>query len=748
MPLPSISQFKLSDEDREKLKTQIVRQKTQDSGDLQQRSAAVTRWIRLWRAASDDNAFPATEKSNFHIPLVLWQILHKVAKEFAAIWGEDQRIIVSPKGKTDAKRAPKVNRWMNWRVSTLGIVRKWYDYNVLKQIIGTSIAYVPYVVRKKEVKVAVPVTKTELVDSVDQDTGLAIKVPQETTTTEWKVKEVVSYEGPDLIPEAIEDWIVPAAGGPDIEDKDHFIRRLKLSMDEVVGLEDEGKIVLTDEDREKLYKLAEESKTEVSQGVDAGQPVREERAAQAGEPAVPQGSEDRIILYNWFGKFRITPSSGEKSKDRPVKLVAFFSEDLQKVVGVMSRVDVCPDGELGFIKSELIRDPNKFWGIGVAELLESINNEMDMWHNIVTDAGTLGVAPIMLYSASSGFDPVKFKMEPGMAYCVADPSAVKIISLAGIDLSVYSTTMPQLLAMAERIIGVSEADMGRQYSGPNAPRTVGQQVMLQQGSSERQGLDLELERDVVRKFLCRIWELDKRFLPKPYAFRVTEENMDDVMNPDDFEGDWDFDISPPTRVSNAAQETQNLLQAYAMLSNDPLIMQTPAVKVAMQRKILERLHQEEIAALLPDPEKMAPPQSPQVEEVRILQGETVSVNPADNHAEHLASHQDALDRYNQWDNRVPGIHTVLDLHGAISRLKMHIAATQQAMKTQGGSIRMMPQGPTGGGGIPGTMPPIPGMGTNVPQMGAPPMQSPAAPQAGPAQAGLAQMLNTGGLNLG
>jgi hypothetical protein len=740
MPLPSINQYKFTAaEDNDNLKALIIKQKSADSGDLQARSVAVTRWIRLWRAASDDNAFPAVEKSNFHIPLVLWQILHKVAKEFTAVWGEDQKIIVSPKGKTDAKRAPKVERWINWRIRTLGIVRKWYDYNVLKQIIGTSIAYVPYVVRKKEVKVAVPVTKTELVPGTDPQTGLAVKVPQETTTTDWQVKEVVSYEGPDLIPEAIEDWIVPTAGGPNIEDKDHFIRRLKLSMDEVFALKDEGKIVLTDEDIEKLFNRAETGKSEVVAGPDAGGEVRQERAAQAGEPAVPQGSEDRVILYNWFGKFR------EKGAKKTTKLVAFYSEDLEKVVGVLSRVDVCPDGELGFIKSELIRDPNKFWGIGVAELLESINNEMDMWHNIVTDAGTLGVAPIMLYSPASGYDPTKFKMEPGTAYPVADPAAVKVISLAGIDLSVYGAAMPQLLAMAERIIGVSEADMGRQYSGPNAPRTVGQQVMLQQGSSERQGLDLELERDVVRKFLNRIWELDKRFLPKPYVFRLTEENMDSEMAVDDFEGDWDFDISPPTRVSNSAQETQNLLQAYAMLANDPMIMQAPAVKVAMQRKVLSRLHQEEIAALLPDPEKMAPPQTPETETVRLMQGETIHPHPGENMPEHLAIHGDWLQRWEGWERQAPGISTVFNMHGVIARTRAHVAETEQAMKTQGGSIRVMPQGPTGMGGIPGTMPPMPGMGG--PPMGAPPMQSPAAPQAGPAQAGLASLLNSGGANI-
>lgn len=745
--LPTIKQLKLSDEEREKLLQQILKNWNQDSWDMEPRANAMTRWIRLWRAATDDNPFPAQDKSNFHVPLVLWQILQKVSKEFSMIFGEDAEIVVRPMGETDARRVEKVRKWINYRVSNLDLKRKYYDHNTLKQIYGTGLAFCPWVEKKRSVKHIETVIDEVLEDAVDPATGLAIKVPRQVPRVVETVKEVIDFQGIDLIPENIEDWALPKAGGPTLEDKDHFTRRLRLTVDQILDLRDEGKLngdIFDKEFIENLYHLAASTKTNYQSGADAGKQVRMERDAQAGEPSYPIGSEDRIVFYNWFGKFR------REGKERAEQVVAFVIPDLQKLVGAVRLVDMYPDGRLPFIKAELIRDPNRFWGIGVPELMESINYEMDMHHNIVTDAGMMSVGPMGAYRPMSGFVPEKFKYEPFTFIPVNDVNAdVKLFPTPTVNVSAYALFIPQLLAMTERILGLTETQMGRQFSGPNAPRTVGQQVLLQTESNQRLALDLELERDVVRKFLRRVWEYDKRFLPKPIFFRVTEEDPGDVLTEEDMQGDYDFDIGPPTAASNRATLTQEMLQAYSMIANDPIAMQNPGLKLAFMRKILVRLHQEDLVPFLPDAKDMQPPQSADSENIRILQGEDVDPHPADNHVQHIERHRYFVEQQLlAWEKNIPGILTVFDLHGAVARAQSHIAEHEQAMRTQGASVRM----PMGGGPQMPTGQMFGGPSPAMPQVGLPQQQavsnSGAAPQSNPAQASLASLLNQGGLNLG
>lgn len=734
--LPTIQQFKLSDKERENLLQQVLKNWNQDSWDMTPRSNAMTRWIRLWRAATDDNPFPAQEKSNFHIPLVLWQILNKVAKEFSMIFGEDAEIVVRPVGDTDAKRIEKVRKWMNYRVAALEIKRKYYDYNTFKQIYGTSIAFCPWVQRKRTIKHFKTVNDVVYDDTIEPNTGLPVKVPRQVPRQVEEVKEMIDFEGIDLIPENIEDWAVPKAGGPSLEDKDHFCRRLRLTVDQILDLRDDGTLdadIFTPEFIEDLYRIADQTKTNYQAGADAGKQVRMERDAQAGEPSYPLGSESRIVVYNWFGRYR------RDKKERAEQVVAFVIPNLNKLIGAVKLVDKYPDGRIPFIKGELIRDPNRFWGIGIPELLESINNEMDMHHNIVTDAGSMTVGPVIFYKPMSGFVPDKFKYEPQTCVPVNDPkNDVNAVMLGQINLAAYAALMPQLLAMAERITGLTESQLGRQFSGPNAPRTVGQQVLLQTESNQRLALDLELERDTVRQFLRRVWEYDKRFLPKPLFFRVTEEDPGDVLTEEDMQGDYDFDIGPPTAASSRSTLTQEMLQAYAMIAQDPIAMQNPGLKLAFMRKILIRLHQGDLVSYLPDAKDMVPPQSADSENTRMLQGEDVQVHPGDNHVEHIAKHKYLVERIQNWEGQVPGIATVMDLHGTISRASAHIAEHEKAESTQGGSVRM-----------PMNAPPQP-----AGQMfGGPSNQQPqgggmaAAPQANPAQGQLAGLLNSGGLNI-
>lgn len=734
-------QLKLEKEDRQELTSLIERHWTQGASDLQERGKALARWERLWRNMPDPNA--STDSSNFQIPLVLWQILNSVAKEIGSLFGEDAEVMVKPVGETDASRVDKVKRWMNWRIRNMGLLRKCYDFAVMRKIFGTAIAYLQWKENKRKVIDLVPEKITEYATQTDPQTGLPAQIPVERTIVTEKEREIVDSVGLDVVIDNIEDWVVPTSAST-LDDAEYFIRRLTLTVDEILDLKDQGKLdaeLFTPDFVNELYKLVETAKSDLSPGPDPGRAVRDVKDEATAIASVPYGSENKLTIYNWFGRFRLrkkgtkTKSGKPEREERAERIVAFYSPDLKKILGASRLVDIFPDGRLPFIKDDNVRDPNRFWGVGFAELLEPINLEMNAIHNITTDAGLNSVGPVIVYEPVSGFVPEKFKYEPNMCIPVANVNGVKPLQIGAVNMAPYVALMPQLLAMSERLTGLTETQLGRQFSGPNAPRTVGQQQMLQAESSQRIALDIQMQRIAYKEILQRIWEADKRWLPKPFFYRVTEEEGKDVLTDEDMMGDYDFSIGPETAFLNRTQITQEVLQALSLAASSPLIQQNPAVMLAIIRKAFKQLHLTDISSLLPDTSEMAPPQSPEQENVRMLQGEDVDPHPQDNHVRHKEVHGYLLERLDRWDREVPGILFVIGKGTVLAGIRSHIAEHDQAMKTQGASLRM-PQGQ------PPAQMTAGGPNSQLPALG---LSNPAA---GSVQANLASMLNRGGVNAG
>jgi hypothetical protein len=728
----ALSQLKLTTEEREELRQKILDDWTRDSSDLRQRAERQVRWIRLWRSASEE--LDKDEGSNFHIPLVLWQILNFVAKLISTLFGQDSEILVLPRGKTDIKRVNKVKRWMNYRIKeSLHLFKKYYDFAVLKCIFGSAIAFTPWTRKTRLVKKTVKREVEEIVDGVDPVTGFPARIPQRRTVEEEQEVEVVDFEGLDFRPENNEDWVVPASA-TSLDDADHFIRRIQLSVPEILEMRESGDFDASlwktnKEFTDELYRLAKTGKTDAAGGTDTGQAVRQERADQASTPIHPLGEENNLVFYNWFGKFRV-------GKDElPTDVVAFVSPQMNRLFGVVRRIDKYPDGRLPFIKTDLLRDPNKMWGIGFPEVLESINREMDALHNIVTDAGMIGVGPMVAYKPMAGFNAEKFRYEPWTAIPLNDPkNDIALVGPGQINIASYATLMPQLLAMAERIFGLTETQLGRQFSGPNAPRTYGQQALLQAESNQRLLLDLMLEREAFKEVLSRVWEADKRWLSKPHFFRVTEEDPGDVLTDEDMQGDYDFDITPPTALANKQQMIQDLLQAYALTLQNPIAMQNPALISEMLRKVLESLGQDDIAMHVPDASQLRPPESPEQENVRLIQGEDVDPHPQDNHVRHIAVHQNTRDELARMLEAVPQMSQLIGGVGVLARFDSHIQEHAAAQRQQGG-----PRAPMqfGGGGM--GRPQLAGGGQGLDVGGPSPNQG---------QDLLSGILNQGGLNIG
>lgn len=701
MPPVKVKQLELNDVERKALTLTIEQDWRLDSIDMNLRNNAVKRWYKKWRAAPQVGEFPAEQVSNFHIPLIQWVVLSRLAKEIDALLGDEAEVVVRPIGEADKERAPKIQRFMNWRIKiSLKLFKKLYDYLLQKNVMGTTIAFLPWVKRTRLVKKKV-FTK---IQETDPNTGL-VKLVDDPTQSRIVEVEVTDFEGPDLQVENIEDWAIPT-NAKSLDEVDHFERRLRLTVDELLDMADEGtldKDIFTrnkDEFTVKLRRLAETGHLETTE-TDSGKKVRDEKDRQQGTPISPEGRDEKITVINWFGRWR-KPSV--EVTERAQELVAFYQPDTMQLLGVSRLVDKYQDGRRPFIKSELVRDISSPWGIGLPELLESINDEMDEQHNAMTDASVFAVAPPIIYEPASGFNPRTFKYDRGMAIPVADANKVKVLNLANINMAPTVMLQPQLLGYAERVSGVTEAELGRPFSQPNAPRTLGQQQLIQGGSNVRVLMDLRLERESLRELLNRIWDMDKRFLPKPIFFRVAETDPGEFLSEEEMQGDFDFDIGPLTGAASKQQDIQNLLQSFALAQSLQITAQNPQYMVAALKKINERLGHSDLNAQLPDLSKMKPPISPEEENNKLLAGEDVDPHPQDNHRRHIAVVDDLISRL---QNNEFATQLVQNSPGVIGRLQAHKAEHEAALKGQL-AFNNQPQQqpgqsgqPVNGGGQPG-----------------------------------------------
>ena len=676
---PSASQMTLTKEDREALRLQVHDDWFLDSTDNEKLNRMRKRAVQLWDAATDVNTFPEHEKSNFHVPLTQWQILAKLVKEVDALLGDEAEVVVRPIGPADAKLAPKISRYMNWWVKvTLKLFKKLYDYLQQKIVMGTAIAFLAWQKKERKVKELVPRRVPVTRESVDQATGLPITVPDFEVQYETVEKSVTDSEGPELCVENLEDWAVPVnslIAENSIGEIDHFERRLKLTVDQLLDMADEGKLdekVLKGESLAKLRRFAETGQflDETTSAADTGKQVRDEKERLAGTDGL-QSRDERLTVINWFGRFR---KKTAKDDERSEETVAFYQPETNLLLGASRLVDMYPDGRRPFIKSEMVRNLGSFWGKGLPEFLESINNEMDIQHNAITDAAVLALNPTIFYSPAAGVNFETFRIESGTAVPCADPSKIVALNFANINMSPAVVIQNHLLNFAENISGLTQVEMGRPFQQPNAPRTLGQQQLLQVGSGIRQLLDLRLERENLRELLNRIWDLDRRYLPDAIYFRVTEDAEPEMLSKEEMQGNYDFDIGPLTSTANKQQKQMEFLQSYALLAASPAVAQSPALRVELDKEVLRNIGRADLANLLPDTEAMAPPKSPEQENALMGQGQDVDPHPGDNHQQHIAKHTAILDNLIR-----PSVEEGILPASVIANFESHLAEHEKAM---------------------------------------------------------------------
>jgi hypothetical protein len=650
-------QLKLSERELGRLADRISEDFDGAVADHNRRMERFRRYYQRWRARIDPPAQGEEDRSNFSVPLLQWQVYAKWASDLAALFGDDAEVIARPVGPSDNKTAKKVGMYMTWRVfQSMSLIPKFSPFEFRKTLFGRAHAYCPWVRDTYKVK------------------------------EKGKVREEVWYEGPGFEACWPDDIIVPAEDADSIQDFSFVIRKYRVTPQQLLDGEREGRYFGIKDSIDQIVSTAQDKRQRDWKGSD---PIKSEKdLAEGVTQEGSQATRDSIIVHEWYGRWRLPKGKADARLENMSRrnldeseIVVRYLPDLKQVVAVQDLMDLYPHmrNRRPFLESNLVKD-GSYWSPGFGEMLESIEDEASVNHNLFTEAGQLSVGPVIFYRPGSGFDPEKFRYEPGMAYPCDDPAAIKVVEMNA-DLQYPVIKEQSIYAMGERLTGQSDQTLGRAIDRPNAPRTARGQIALIEQGNVRASLDTMSLREDMRAMMLHFWLLDSYFSPESVFFRVTEDDAEGIfdvkdgfgeMTPKERGGRYDFDIQLATSVHSREAEKDRVLTLYQLDLTNPLIVTNPKALYVTTAKLHKAMGDEDFASVIPEPPDLDRPKTPKEEWNLCLQGEDFDPNPMDNDEFHL------IDHYRRLEKALDDPESDMD---AIKRMQHHVLA-QQMQKRQ------------------------------------------------------------------
>lgn len=725
-------QLKLSANELGRLAMRIQQDFWNALSDHDVRMRRFQRYYQMWRARSDMPPIAEQADSNFRVPILQWQTYSKWSKEMSQLLGEDAEIVAKPIGPSDQKKVRKIGRYMTWLVfDSMRLPNKIATFIFRRIVFGRSFAYCPWERR-------------------------TFYVPLKDGTR----VEQVSYEGPGFQPEWPDDILVPAEDVENVQQFSFVIRKYRATPDDLLEGEMQGKYQGIQQDFQTFVDFASHKQ---QRDFESENVKREKDYAEGVTYEGSLSGGNTLQIHEWYGRWRMLKGKQdgrENNIDRRESfesdLVVRYVPEMHRVIGVQDLMQMYPRSpdRRPIVESCLVNE-GSYWGPSFGELLESIEMELSSNHNLMTEAGGYSVGPVIFYKPGAGFDPKTFEYAPGQAIPTDDPNSVKTVTFTS-DLKYPITKEQTMISYAERVTGITDANIGRTQDTPNAPRTARQTLALLSEGDTRAELETNALREDWALILSRFWELTTMFAPENQFFRVTEEAADGLFDVKDG-GAWmtseergdryDFDIKFATSALSKESNRQDKLALYQLDLANPLVATNPRALWAVLDGVHRAFGDDNFCDVVPQPPDPGLPVDPTTENAEIQEGQEVHPHPQDNDQLHITVHTLAQDQMvaDPEHNEVALnalIHHILEHRDQIVRKQILAALAQQVaahIQTHvgGGAPGMgninpqpgygggqiAPQGapaapPAGGGAIPGLMPPATG--------GAPPVK-PGAP---------------------
>lgn len=567
---------------------------------------------------------PWQESSNLHLPVTLTAVRALHARMFAALYSVQPPFSVKPHNEAATVAVPLVEGIMQWTI------KEWINcYDGIAEVLdqwlwewittGTGILKIRW--ERKFSRYIEAQEKTVIEQVWNDDLKQMIPTPRLVTNDVAVTKKI--FDGPAAEVISPED-ILLAGGDGDITKADTVIHRYYETRSGLYQLADQ-KIF----DADVVEEIMEGGLD--SEYTDEASSLKMDKSANSGIIQENIDTDlDRFEILECYCKMDVNDDGLDED------VIVWVHTRSKKVLRATYLYRVYGEGHRPFAKIDFLKKRGHQFGIGVPEILYSLQNEIDAMHNLKLDYGILSTMPFGFYRAAGGMKPETLELEPGKLIPVNDPQSDVYFPNLGNRAAFASQEEGNLLSYVERLISISDTNLGV-IGGQGAARTAtGVNAIV---SENNLNLDIFIKRAQRgwKQFLRTLLQIIQKRMPKEMQIRITGE--DGGLHPflierGDIQGRFDFDIDATSVNSNKAV-TREIAQQILNLTLNPLLIQmgivTPDNLYNACKNWVVSMDVKDFARYLNKPSDLEVFITPQQEVSRLLQGMPVPVHPAMKH---------------------------------------------------------------------------------------------------------------------
>lgn len=292
-----------------------------------------------------------------------------------------------------------------------------------------------------------------------------------------------------------------------------------------------------------------------------------------------------------YVKKEVSDGDMDDVNERQEEIVFWYHKASRIMLGWTYLHRIAPDGKRPFFKADFIPARQRAFGIGIGELLYSLNMYMDAMHQLKMDNGLLASLQFGVYRASSPLKPDTFRIEPGELVPVEDPNDVNFTSFPYLGtfgqeeeaaLRNYAT---ELLPVNDVILG----NLGQKGVAGALRNATGASFVDRQSNIQ---LNPHLDRIAlpISNLLNAVFVMCRERMPNQMFFRVTGEDGSPVfgeVSRQDLMGDYDFNIEVDIMGASEAEKQQRATLMMQTLLN-PTWMQLGLVTPENYYEVLKQ----------------------------------------------------------------------------------------------------------------------------------------------------------------
>jgi hypothetical protein len=509
------------------------------------------KWYRMYHGILPEKTTPWRGASNLHIPItqiIVDTITASLANAIlnnipivAVIPYQDQAV-QSPEVEESARRLESfLNYAINEEIPDFrNVIVQWIRQAVLY---GTGIVKVIWRLETKNVR-----------------RRGGVKIAEDGSLIEGERTDIVKvYDAPYLSVVDLENFIIPSYA-TNIQDAPFVAERLFIPIS-----------VLKQREREGFYKNVDELLTSMYQERDVEAEANKYQGLR--QPPTFEGVE----VYDYWGGADLDGDGYEE--EYHIVLAAHQPKIL--------RIEEFPyyHNRRPYVAYAFLSEPNRFWGYGIAQQIQHLQEEINAIHNQRMDNINLIINKVFKYRPNMYFENAEdIVFAPGAKIPVEDMNDIQPLITSDVPISSYNEE--QIVRdYIERVTGITDFTLGRiPTTARRTPATLGIAVISE--GNKRMQERLNSLRVALEQVFDMVQWLYYQFMPPVKYFRVPGGKVFQSITPEDLQYQYRFNITGSDVSVSKDVRFQQALQLFSLLSRVGSIAQSPKIMEYLTKQLI------------------------------------------------------------------------------------------------------------------------------------------------------------------